>query len=90
MSAYELDDDKVRLCLHNAGASLPQYLAEALSAQLPATEPDRDYLVKDAEGTFWQWSLRQHAWESISTPDAFCDWSILQKAHGPLAIYGEI
>lgn len=41
MSTYELDDEKVRLCLHNGGASLPQYLAEALSEQLPIPTPTK-------------------------------------------------
>jgi hypothetical protein len=41
VSAYELDDDKVRACLENAGASLPQYLAEALSRQLTLPAPTK-------------------------------------------------
>lgn len=39
MSAYELDDDLVRQCLHNGGSSLPQYLANALTLQLPLPTP---------------------------------------------------
>lgn len=90
MSAYELDDEAVRLCLHNSGAGLPQYLYKALSEQLPPLEPDREYLVKDAKGAVWRWSARQVAWECTENPDAFCAWETLQAAHGPLLIYGPV
>lgn len=73
MSKYELDDEMVRACLHNGGASLPQYLADALSEQLP---PDKEYLVKDGRDKSWRWDARQVAWYCIQSRDSFGQYNI--------------